>query len=103
MGGLERPTHFPPATQPRYRIHPADGGEFSPVWRVRERLYFVNPHIHTPYTYQYNLSLQREVTRNMVAEINYVGSSAKGLTALQDVNPFDLSTPKRRQPVPHSE
>jgi len=68
-----------------------DGGEFLRL-RYESGLYFVNPHIHTPYTYQYNLSLQREVTRNMVAEINYVGSSAKGLTALQDVNPFDLST-----------
>jgi len=77
---------------PATAFNPADGGEFLPFGGYESGLYFVNPHIHTPYTYQYNLSLQREVTRNMVAEINYVGSSAKGLTALQDVNPFDLST-----------
>jgi carboxypeptidase family protein len=55
-------------------------------------IYFVNPHLHTPYTYQYNLSIQRELARNLVAEVNYVGSSSKGLTSLQDINPFDLST-----------
>ncbi len=55
-------------------------------------IYYVNPHIKTPYTYQYNLSLQRELTRNLVAEVNYVGSSSKGLTSLIDSNPFDLST-----------
>jgi hypothetical protein len=52
----------------------------------------VNPHLHTPYTYQYNLSVQRELARNLIVEANYVGSSSKGLTSLQDINPFDLST-----------
>ena len=55
-------------------------------------IYFVNPHLHTPYTYQYNLSLQRELAKNLTAEANYVGSSSKGLTSLEDVNPFILST-----------
>ena len=54
--------------------------------------YFVNAHLHTPYIYQYNLSLQRVIAPNLVAEANYVGSSSKGLTSLEDVNPFDLST-----------
>ena len=67
---------------PFYNFLPAAGGS----------LYFVNPHLHTPYTYQYNLSLQHELARNMIAEVNYVGSSAKGLTSLEDVNPFDLNT-----------
>jgi len=55
-------------------------------------LYFVDPHLHTPYTYQYNLSLQRELAKNLIAEVDYVGSSSKGLTALKDVNPFVLGT-----------
>jgi len=55
-------------------------------------IYFVKPHLHTPYVYQYNLSLQHELAHNVVAEANYVGSSSKGLTSLVDVNPFDLST-----------
>ena len=56
---------------PFYNFLPAAGGS----------LYFVNPHLHTPYTYQYNLSLQHELARSLIAEVNYVGSSAKGLTA----------------------
>jgi hypothetical protein len=51
-------------------------------------IYFVDPHLHTPYTYQYNLSIQRELARDLVAEVNYVGSSSKKLTSLVDVNPF---------------
>ena len=55
-------------------------------------IYFVNPHLHTPYAYQYNLSFQHELATNLVAEANYVGSSSKGLTSLEDINPFDLRT-----------
>jgi|HubBroStandDraft_6_1064221.scaffolds.fasta_scaffold11850_2 hypothetical protein len=55
-------------------------------------IFFVNPHLHTPYTYQYNLSVQRELAKNLIAEVNYVGSSSKGLTTLEDINPFILST-----------
>jgi hypothetical protein len=53
-----------------------------------------NPHLRTPYIYQYNLSLQRELTRSLVAEVNFVGSSSKGLISMRDSNPFDLSTLK---------
>jgi len=69
-------------TCPYYNFLPAAGGS----------VYFVNPHLHTPYTYQYNLSIQQEVARNLVFELNYVGSSSKGLTSITDANPFDLST-----------
>jgi hypothetical protein len=55
-------------------------------------IYYVDPHLHTPYTYQYNFSVQREVATNLTAEVNYVGSSSKGLTSLEDRNPFILST-----------
>jgi hypothetical protein len=65
---------------------------FLPFGGYTSGLYFVDPHLKTPYTYQYNLSLQRELARSLVAEVNYVGSSSKGLTSLQDINPFDLST-----------
>jgi outer membrane receptor protein involved in Fe transport len=55
-------------------------------------IFFVEPHLHTPYDYQYNLSVQQAVAKTTVFELNYVGSSSKGLTSLVDVNPFDLST-----------
>jgi hypothetical protein len=55
-------------------------------------IFFVNPHLHTPYDYQYNLSVQQQLPQNTILEINYVGSSSKGLTSLVDANPFDLTT-----------
>ena len=59
------------------------------------QLFFVDPHLHTPYTYQYNLSVQRQIAPSLTAELNYLGSSSHGLTALQDINPFVLGTTDR--------
>ncbi len=45
--------------------------------------------------YQYNLSLQREVQRNLTVEASYVGSSSHKLTSLVDANPYVLGTLRR--------
>ncbi len=58
-------------------------------------VFFVDPHLKTPYTYHYNFSIQREVMKNAKAELSYVGSSSHGLTSLVDINPFDLATGTR--------
>jgi hypothetical protein len=58
-------------------------------------IYFIDPHLRTPYIYQYNLSVQRELVRNLTMELNYVGSSSHKLTALVDSNPFVLGTTQR--------
>jgi len=58
-------------------------------------LFFVDPQLKTPYTYQYNLSVQREVAKDTVVELSYLGSSSHGLTGLQDVNPFKPGTTDR--------
>ena len=58
-------------------------------------IYLVDPHLKTPYTYQYNLSVQHEFAPHMVVEVSYVGSSSHGLTSLQDINPFILGTTDR--------
>lgn len=57
-------------------------------------------HLHTPYTYQYNLSVQHELAKSLTGELNYVGSSSKGLTGLIDINPFVLGTNNRVQNIP---
>jgi len=49
---------------------------------------YVDPHLKTPYIYQYNLSIQQELGHNLTAEAGYVGYSGHGLTALTDGNPF---------------
>lgn len=58
-------------------------------------VYFVNPHLRTPYVYQYNLSVQQQLTGNMMLEVSYLGYQAHGLTGLVDVNPFPLGTNSR--------
>lgn len=55
-------------------------------------VFFVNPHLRTPYIVQYNLDIQREVVRNTALEIGYVGSQGRKLTTLVDANPFDPAT-----------
>lgn len=82
-----------PSTPPSSSTDFVNGG-FVP-FNLVGGIYFVNPHLHTPYTYQYNLSIEHELARNLMAEVNYVGSSSKGLTALEDINPFDLGTQNR--------
>jgi outer membrane receptor protein involved in Fe transport len=58
-------------------------------------VYFVDPHLKTPITYQYNLSVQQEVAPNTALEVSYVGNISHGLTSLVDVNPFVLGTTDR--------
>jgi outer membrane receptor protein involved in Fe transport len=58
-------------------------------------VYFVDPHLKTPITYQYNLSVQQEVAPNTALELSYVGNLSHGMTSLIDVNPFVLGTTDR--------
>jgi TonB dependent receptor len=58
-------------------------------------VYIVDPHLRTPYTYQYNMSIQRELVPGTVLEVSYVGSSSRGLTSLIDINAFQLGTTDR--------
>jgi hypothetical protein len=67
---------------------------FLPV-NASDEEFLVDPHLKTPYTYQYNLTVQRSVAPSTVMEISYVGSSSHGLTSLIDVNPFILGTTNR--------
>jgi hypothetical protein len=55
----------------------------------------VDPHLRTPYVYQYNLSVQQQTFGKMIAQVAYVGSSSHKLTSLVDVNPFILGTQTR--------
>ncbi|MGO9086672.1 MAG: carboxypeptidase regulatory-like domain-containing protein [Terriglobales bacterium] len=82
------PSHTPPSN-----LNFAAAG-FLPI-NSAGAVYVVDPHLHTPYTYQYNLSLQREMLHNLVLELSYVGSTSHGLTSLQDINPFVLGTTDR--------
>jgi len=60
-----------------------------------ESAFFVDPHLKTPITYQYNLSLQHELAGSTALELSYVGNVSHGLTSLIDINPFVLGTTDR--------
>ncbi len=53
---------------------------------------FVDPHLKTPYIYQYNLSVQRQLGNGLMAELSYVGSSSHKLLTWVDINPVLPST-----------
>lgn len=55
-------------------------------------VFFVDPHLRTPYTMQYNLSVEHEIARNTTVQAAYVGSLSRKLTGLEDINPFDPKT-----------
>ncbi len=76
---------------------PSAGASFAPFVPINSNgiVYLVDPHLRTPYVYQYNLSLQRNLFGDIVLETNYVGSSSHGLTSLKDINPMILGTTTR--------
>jgi Carboxypeptidase regulatory-like domain/TonB dependent receptor len=49
-------------------------------------------HLRTPYVYQYNLSLQRQLARNLALDVSYLGSSSHKLDNMMDSNPIILGT-----------
>jgi hypothetical protein len=58
-------------------------------------IYLVDPHLRTPYVFQYNLDLQQQLVSGMVLDVGYVGYSAHKLTSLVDINPFPLGSNTR--------
>ena len=60
-------------------------------------VFFVDPHLRTPYVLQYNLSIQQELARGLVAEISYLGSQTRKNTVLVEANPFLLGSDDTRR------
>ena len=91
FGSAQIPNTFP--SKP-----PAPNVDFSPFLPINSTgfVYLDDPHLRTPYVYQYNLSLQRNLFFDTVLEANYVGSAGHGLTSLKDVNPTVLGSTNRQ-------
>ena len=77
------PSHIPSST--------VNFAPFEPFGSTAS-LYLVDPHLRTPYVFQYNLDLQQELVSGMVLDIGYVGYSAHKMTSLVDINPFPLGS-----------
>ena len=62
---------------------PTDLSLFRPILLYGE----FEPHLRAQYTSQYNLTIQRELSNNMMFQISYVGSQGHRLLASHDINP----------------
>jgi len=62
---------------------PVDLSLFRPILLYGE----FQPHLRTQYTAQYNLTIQRELAKDLMLQIGYVGSEGHRLLATHDVNP----------------
>jgi hypothetical protein len=86
-GGTPAPNPFngiisPPPGQP------VDLSLFRPILLYGE----FEPHLRTQYTSQYNLTIQRQLTRDMMLQVGYVGSEGHRLLASHDINPSSPQT-----------
>ena len=63
-------------------------GSYSPILLYGD----FQPHLRTQYTAQYNFSIQRELTKDLLWQINYVGSQGHRLLASHDINPGNPQT-----------
>ena len=86
-----QPNSFP-SRPPAKNLNFDDAG-FLPIGGAG--VYFVDPHLRTPYVYQYNLDIQREIFSNTTLDVAYIGSNSHKLTGLFDSNPFVLGTTSR--------
>jgi hypothetical protein len=96
-GYLSQPYPSAGAINPFPSTPPAPNVDFTQFLPINSSgaVFVVDPHLRTPYVYQYNLSLQRNLFADTVLETNYVGSSGRGLTSLKDINPMVLGTTNR--------
>jgi hypothetical protein len=81
-----------PSQPPSKNINFADAGDLP---FGGGSVFFVDPHLRTPYVYDYSFSVQQELAHSLVGELTYVGSSAHKLTSLVDENPMILGTDNR--------
>ena len=61
---------------------PVDWASFRPILLFGE----FQPHMRTQYSDQYNFTIQRELAKNLVLQLGYVGSQAHRLLATTDLN-----------------
>jgi hypothetical protein len=67
---------------------PVDLSLFRPILLYGE----FQPHLRTQYTTQYNLTIQRQLSRDTMLQLGYVGSQGHRLLASHDINPSNPQT-----------
>ncbi len=67
---------------------PQDWASFRPMLLYGD----FQPHMRTQYSAQYNLNIQRELARDLVLQVGYVGSQGHRLLASHDINAANPQT-----------
>jgi carboxypeptidase family protein len=70
------------------RNQPVDWSVFRPILLYGQAA----PHIRSQYAEQYNLTIQRELAKDLVLELAYVGRQGHRLLATQELNPGNPQT-----------
>jgi hypothetical protein len=70
------------------RGQPVDWAMFRPILLYGQ----APPHMRSQYAEQYNLTIQREVAKDLVFQIAYVGRQGHRLLATQELNPGNATT-----------
>jgi hypothetical protein len=86
-GGTPAPNPFNGIISPAPG-QPVDYSLFRPLLLYGE----FQPHLRTQYTSQYNLTIQRQLSRDMMLQLGYVGSEGHRLLASHDINPSNPQT-----------
>ncbi len=86
-GGTPAPNPFNGVLTPTPG-QPVDYSLFRPLLLYGE----FEPHLRTQYTSQYNLTIQRQLTRDLMMQVGYVGSEGHRLLASHDINPSSPQT-----------
>lgn len=87
QGGFINPNPFNGILSPKPNT-PTDWASFRPMLLYGD----FQPHMRTQYTAQYNLTIQRQLAKDIVAQIGYVGSQGHRLLASHDINPGNPQT-----------
>ncbi len=87
QNGTVNPNPFTGILSPA-RGTPQDWASFRPMLLFGD----FQPKMRTQYTAQYNFTIQRELARDLVLQLGYVGSQGHRLLASHDINPGDPQT-----------
>jgi hypothetical protein len=65
---------------------------FTPGTFSANNVFTVDQNFHTPYVENYNLNIEREITKNIALQVGYVGSAGRHLFRYVDVNQVNPAT-----------
>ena len=89
QGGVQPtiPNPFATASAPNLGVSPVTRTTSTAVVRLSQLSRAIDPFIRTPYTMQWNLTVERSFWSDWVGSVSYVGNRGKKLYAIEQLNP----------------